>query len=229
MPVKDSPPHILVVDDDRRLRELLQRFLTDQGFRVTTAADAAAARAHMRAFDFDLLVVDVMMPGESGREFTASVRRERTVPVLLLTAMAEPADRIAGLESGADDYLVKPFEPRELVLRLQAILRRAPRPIAAARPLRLGACLFDPERGELRRGETLVRLTSAEEALLRTLASAPGRAFGRDRLGVAARLHGQTRAIDVQVARLRRKIEPDPKTPRYLRTVWGEGYVLVPD
>jgi two-component system phosphate regulon response regulator OmpR len=225
----ESPAHILVVDDDRRLRDLLRRYLAENGFRVTVAGDAEGARAQMRAFAFDLLIVDVMMPGENGRQLTANLRRDHAVPILMLTAMADAQDRIAGLESGADDYLVKPFEPRELVLRVKAILRRAvPEPVAA-RAIRLGACTFDAQRGELSRDGEPVRLTSSEEALLRAFAREPGRTLGRDALAVEARLQGQPRAIDVQITRLRRKIEPDPRAPRYLRTVWGEGYVLVPD
>jgi len=225
----DTQPHVLVVDDDRRLRDLLQRFLSENGFRVTTAQDAAAAWQSLGAFDFDVIVLDVMMPGENGRDFAANLRRQREVPILMLTAMAESGDRIAGLESGVDDYLVKPFEPRELVLRLKAILRRAPRAVVAPARIRMGACSFDIERAELRRNGSPVRLTSGEESLLRALARQPGRTLGRDALGAEARLQGQSRTIDVQVTRLRRKIEPDPKQPRYLRTVWGEGYMLVPD
>ncbi|MGH6719976.1 MAG: response regulator [Alphaproteobacteria bacterium] len=225
----DSPAHVLVVDDDRRLRDLLRRYLTENGFRVTVAGDALGARAQMRAFAFDLLIVDVMMPGENGRQLTAELRRGHAVPILMLTAMADAQDRIAGLESGADDYLVKPFEPRELVLRIKAILRRAqPEPVTA-RAIRLGACTFDAQRGELSRDGQPIRLTSSEQALLRAFAREPGRTLGRDALAVEARLQGQPRAIDVQITRLRRKIEPDPRAPRYLRTVWGEGYVLVPD
>ncbi|MSP83453.1 MAG: response regulator [Alphaproteobacteria bacterium] len=222
--------HLLVVDDDRRLRDLLRRYLTEHGFRVTTASDAAAARAQMRAFDFDLLVVDVMMPGENGRDFSRGLRREHEVPILLLTAMGEIEDRVAGLESGADDYLVKPFEPRELVLRIAAILRRARAPAPApAAPLRLGACLFDAVRAALTRDGIPVRLTPAEAALLAALARQPGSPVKREVLAQQARLRSRGRTIDVQVNRLRRKVEPDPKAPRYIRTVWGEGYMLVPD
>jgi len=228
-PAEAAQPHVLVVDDDRRLRELLQRFLAENGFRVSTAHDAAAARAQMRAFDFDLLVVDVMMPGESGRDLTRTLRRDHAVPVLLLTAMGEAEDRVAGLESGADDYLVKPFEPRELVLRLQNLLKRAPRPKTGAPPVRLGRFTFDPARGELARGGEPVHLTSAEVAILRTLAAQPGATVRREALGGKGRGGVLARSVDVQVTRLRRKIEPDPASPRYLRTVWGEGYMLVPD
>jgi two-component system phosphate regulon response regulator OmpR len=225
-----EPSHLLVVDDDRRLRDLLGRYLAEQGYRVTTAADAAAARAQMRGFAFDLLVVDVMMPGESGRDFARTLRRDSAVPILLLTAMGEAEDRVAGLESGADDYLVKPFEPRELVLRIEAILRRARQAVRAAEaPVRLGACVFDPVRGELTRGGRHVALTAAEAALLGALARRPGAALGRETLAREGRLREPTRAVDVLVTRLRRKIEPDRGSPRYLRTVRGEGYMLVPD
>jgi two-component system, OmpR family, phosphate regulon response regulator OmpR len=221
----DSEPHLLVVDDDARLRELLRRYLADQGFRVTTAGDAAEARAKFASFAFDLLVLDVMMPGEDGLALTRSVRTESRIPILLLTAMAEPEDRINGLERGADDYLAKPFEPRELVLRIRNILQRVPRE-AEARELRFGPYLLDLRRLELLRGEGPVRLTAAELALLLALAQTPGEAMTREALSVAAKLEGSVRRVDVQVTRLRRKIESDPKFPRYLQTVRGTGYVL---
>jgi len=224
-------PHILVVDDDTRLRELLARFLSENGFRVTTATDAADARARMRALAYDVIVLDVMMPGESGLELTEELRRMGDVPILLLTAMAEPENRIAGLERGADDYLPKPFEPRELLLRLRAILRRTTTPVpAAADPLvRLGPCLYDPDRGELRRNGERVRLTIAEQRLLTVLAASAGATVSREDLGERAQLSGNTRAIDVQITRLRRKVESDPRDPRYLHTVRGQGYMLQPD
>jgi len=224
-------PHILVVDDDTRLRELLARFLSENGFRVTTATDSADARARMRALAYDVIVLDVMMPGESGLELTEELRRMGDVPILLLTAMAEPEDRIAGLERGADDYLPKPFEPRELLLRLRAILRRTTTPVpAGADPLvRLGPCLYDPDRGELRRNGERVRLTTAEQRLLTVLAASAGATVSREDLGERAQLSGNTRAIDVQITRLRRKIESDPRDPRYLHTVRGQGYMLQPD
>ena len=232
--MQDGLPHVLVVDDDARLRELLRRFLAEQRFRVTTAADAGEARAHLRSLAFDLIVLDVMMPGEDGLALTRGLRADGDVPILLLTARGEPEDRIAGLDSGADDYLAKPFEPRELVLRMRSILRRAatgaPAPAAAPSPtLRLGACVFDRARGTLTGPAGAVRLTGAEARLLAALAERPGEPISREALRDAGRLAGNERAVDVQVTRLRRKIEPDPKLPRYLQTVRGEGYVLWPD
>ena len=221
----DAERHLLVVDDDARLRELLRRFLTVEGFRVTTAVDAAEARAKLASFAFDLLIVDVMMPGENGYDLTASLRAASRIPILLLTAMAEPQNRIAGLERGADDYVVKPFEPRELVLRIRNILQRVPRE-SEARELRFGPYVLDLRRGELLRGEAPVKLTAAEMALLRALAMAPGETMTREALSVAAKLDGAMRRVDVQMTRLRRKIESDPKFPRYLQTVRGSGYVL---
>ncbi|MCE2509741.1 MAG: response regulator [Alphaproteobacteria bacterium] len=220
--------HILVVDDDTRLRGLLRRYLSENGFRVTTAHDAAEAREKLRSLTFDLIVLDVMMPGESGIELTDSLRKEDNLPILLLTAMGEADDRIKGLEAGADDYLPKPFEPRELVLRIQTILRRAPQEEAAAE-IHLGDCSFDLAREELRRGGELVRLTGVEASLLATLAKHAGTALSREKLVEESRIRGSARTVDVQVTRLRRKIEPDPKFPRYLQTVHGQGYVLRPD
>lgn len=223
-------PHILVVDDDRRLRELLRKYLTEQGFRVTTADNAGDARVKLGSLAFDLLVVDIMMPGETGLEFARSLRLESRVPVLLLTAMGESEDRIAGLESGADDYLTKPFEPRELVLRLTSILRRTREILEAADgKVCFGQFCFDTGREELHRGAEFVRLTSAEASLLKILALQPGVPVSRAALSSGNRMIGTTRAIDVQVNRLRRKIETDPKFPRYLQAVRGVGYVLVPD
>ncbi len=224
-----AAPHLLVVDDDARLRELLRRYLSDQGFRVTTANDAAEARAKLAGIAFDLLIVDVMMPGEDGYAFTASLRRDSRIPILMLTAMAEAANRIAGLERGADDYVVKPFEPRELVLRIRNILQRTavqPPPAAA---LALGALRLDLKRGELMRGADPVRLTASETALLLALARRPGEPLSREELSRAAQIDGTLRRVDVQMTRLRRKIEADPRYPRYLQTVRGTGYLLKPD
>ncbi|HUK57622.1 MAG TPA: response regulator transcription factor [Stellaceae bacterium] len=222
--------HLLVVDDDSRLRELLRRFLTGEGFRVTTAVDAAEARAKLESFDFDLLVVDVMMPGENGYDFTKSLRETSRIPILMLTAMAEPKNRIAGLERGADDYVVKPFEPRELVLRIRNILQRVPREEGERVPeIRFGLFVLDLRRRELRKGADPVRLTETELALLLALARAPGRAMTREDLSLAAELKGTVRRVDVQMTRLRRKIEADPRFPRHLQTVRGTGYVLNPD
>ncbi len=222
--------HILVVDDDTRLRELLQTYLSDNGFRVSTARDAAEARTLLTGLAFDLIVLDVMMPGESGLDLTESLRRSSQVPIMLLTARGEAEDRIDGLERGADDYLPKPFEPRELVLRIQTILRRA-QAAAAEIPttVQLGDCLFDIERGELRREDEIVRLTSLEESLLRTLALNAGGTVSREELIRQSHVDSNARTVDVQVTRLRRKIERDPRLPRYLQTVRGEGYVLRPD
>lgn len=226
-------PHVLVVDDDVRLRELIRRYLVDQGFLVSTAADAKEARSRLSSLAFDIVVLDVMMPGESGLDLTRDLRRESELPILLLTAMGEPEDRIAGLESGADDYLAKPFEPRELKLRIDSILRRtAPAALAGqagAPPLRMGRYSVDWERGDLVDGETRVRLTGGEAALLRLLAEKPGTVFERQTLAERLGLDGSERSVDVQVTRLRRKLEPDPRLPRYIQTVRGEGYVLRPD
>jgi two-component system phosphate regulon response regulator OmpR len=222
-------PHILVVDDDERLRALLQRYLSQNGFRVTAAPGAEEARSLMKSMAFDLLIVDVMMPGESGLDFTRSVRAQASqIPMLMLTARGEPEDRIAGLELGADDYLPKPFEPRELVLRCAGLLRRAAPPAQPHREIKMGDTVFDADRGELRRKGKPVRLTSSESALLKLFAANVGRPFSRTdlctRLGVSLE-----RSIDVQVTRLRRKIEEDPKLPLYIQTVRGIGYMLVPD
>ncbi len=221
--------HILVVDDDTRLRELLQKYLSDNGFRITTARDAVEARAKLRGLTFDLIVLDVMMPGENGLELTAALKAVNPVPILLLTAMGEGDDRIAGLEHGADEYLTKPFEPRELVLRIANLLRRAPRESNGPSEIRLGDCRFDMKRGELFRGEKPVRLTRAEARLLKILAARAGNTISREDLTRGTSLRAAARAVDVHVTRLRRKIEADPKAPRYLQTVRGKGYALWPD
>jgi two-component system phosphate regulon response regulator OmpR len=226
----ETQPHILVVDDDNRLRGLLRRYLAESGFRVSTAANAAEARKQLESLEFDLLVLDVMMPGETGYALTEALRKNSAVPILMLTALGEADNRIEGLERGADDYLPKPFEPRELVLRLRALLRRARGPAKAAPgEVRLGALRFDPARASLLRGDAAVRLTTAEVSLLRVLAEKPGEVISREDLNKSAEIAGGARAVDVQVTRLRRKIEPDPKFPRYLQTVRGRGYVLRPD
>ena len=224
--------HVLVVDDDVRLRTLLSRYLAEQGFRVSAASHAAEARDKMRVFHPDLLVLDVMMPGETGLSLTSALRAERAdVPILLLTARGAPEDRIAGFEAGADDYLPKPFEPYELVLRLRAMLRRrvaaaAPEP---AGPVRLGVLAFDVERAELAGPEGVVHLTGGEAALLQVLARKPGEVLSREEIVETLRMdEAGERAIDVQVTRLRRKIEADPREPRFLHTVRGRGYVLKP-
>ncbi len=227
--MSEATPDILVVDDDKRLAQLIRRYLGDNGFRVTVAASAEEAKGLLSTLAFDLLVLDVMMPGLSGVEMTRELRRTSDVPILLLTAMSEPENRISGLESGADDYLTKPFEPRELVLRLNSILRRRPKAPGPATPeLRFGAFRFDPTRGELWRGEEPVRLASAEVSLLRAFASRPNEAIQRlDLIDGAADLGPRT--VDVQITRLRRKIEADPKFPRHLQTVRGKGYLFRTD
>ena len=230
----DEPAHILVVDDDRRLRDLLQRYLSENGFRVTTASDAATARAKLGSLAFDLIVLDVMMPGESGLDFTSDLRKTNMVPILLLTAMGEAEDRIRGFERGADDYLPKPFEPRELVLRIRTILHRVRQTPAAPAPsgpqiIRLGNVSYYPVREELRQGELRIRLTAGEASLLKALAERVGEPLSREELLQRSTDCANTRSVDVQVTRLRRKIEKDPKSPRYLQTVRGRGYMLRPD
>ena len=221
--------HILVVDDDDRLRELLRKYLTENGFLVTAAASAAEARRRLAGVTFDLMVLDVMMPGESGLDLARDLEARLDLPILMLTAMSEPEDRISGLETGIDDYLSKPFEPRELLLRINAILRRRPPPqTAAPRQVALGGMVFDADRGELADGPDRVRLTDLEASLLGALARQPGAIVSREDLIELTGAGGGGRAIDVQVTRLRRKIEPNPRQPRYLQTVRGKGYVLRP-
>lgn len=236
-------PHVLVVDDDDRLRDLLTRYLGENGFNVSSARDAAHARASLSGLQFDLIVLDVLMPGEKGVDLARSLRDGGSkVPILLLTALSETEDRIAGLEAGVDDYLAKPFEPRELVLRIEAILRRygelpeseisvpADSSESAAS---FGAYRFDLIRMTLQRGDEHIYLTTAEQALLAALIKRRGQATSREQLqgmiGGNATDAGVSRSIDVQVTRLRRKFEEDPKQPRYLQTVRGQGYVLYTD
>jgi two-component system, OmpR family, phosphate regulon response regulator OmpR len=220
----DNAPHILVVDDDSRIRDLLARYLQDNGFRVTTAVDAATARATMRGLSFDLLILDVMMPQESGIEFARSVRAESRVPILMLTARAEPEQRIEGLETGVDDYLAKPFEPRELLLRITNVLRRGGAAQTASE-VRMGDFVFHIARGELKRDGETIRLTERERDLLRYFAQRPGMPVSRHELAKDPDSGGE-RAVDVQINRLRRKIEHDPANPVYLQTVRGKGYIL---
>ncbi|WP_419729188.1 response regulator [Lichenicola sp.] len=235
-PALDAAAHVLVVDDDARLRGLLQRYLAEQGFRISTAASAADARKLLGSMRPDLMVLDVTMPGESGLELTRALREEgHDMPILLLTARGEPDDRIAGLEAGSDDYLGKPFEPRELLLRLRALLRRIgpPAPSDNARPVRLGVLEFDPVRGLLEgmHGDErrTVHLTGGEAALLTVLARHPNEVLSREAIARTLEMdEAGERAIDVQVTRLRRRIETDPREPRFLHTVRGRGYVLKP-
>ena len=224
----DNAPHILVIDDDSRIRDMLARYLQDHGFRVTTAIDAASGRATMRGLTFDLIILDVMMPQESGLDFARALRTTSRVPILMLTARAEPEQRIEGLETGVDDYLTKPFEPRELLLRVSNVLRRG----GGAPPsgeVRMGNFVFHIGRGELKCGDETIRLTERERELLRYFAQRPGMAVSRHELAKDDGENGGERAIDVQINRLRRKIEKDPANPVYLQTVRGKGYILYPE
>jgi two-component system phosphate regulon response regulator OmpR len=227
VPMADDAPHVLVVDDDRRIRDLLSRYLQREGYRVTTARSAAEARARLDGLAFDLLILDVMMPGESGFELAKSLRKTSQVPILMLTARAEAESRIAGLEIGADDYVAKPFEARELSLRIANILKRAqPAAPAPAESVRFGPFLFHIARGELRRGEEPIHLTDREKEMLRLLAAQPGETVPRLMLAGNGAAAGE-RAVDVQVNRLRRKIENDPANPLFVQTVRGIGYRLM--
>jgi len=227
--------HLLVVDDDERIRGLLQKFLIRHGFWVSVARDAAQARRLLGGLEFDLIVLDVMMPGEDGISLTRELRKDLTTPILLLTAKSDTTDRIMGLEAGADDYLPKPFEPKELLLRINAILRRVPKEESVSvgpRVLHLGSVKYDIDKGEMRNGTDPVRLTATESALMRIFAACPGEALSRSQLVEDLGRGGdqsQERAVDVQITRLRRKIEANPKQPRYLQTVRGAGYMLAVD
>ncbi len=225
----DDAPHLLVVDDDMRIRTLLTRFLGANGFRVSAAASAAEARRQIANIAFDLLIVDVMMPGETGLEFTEALRHGSSVPILILTARSEVPSRIRGLEVGADDYLAKPFEPRELLLRINSILRRGAKPERAPiEAIRFGEFTFNIERGELKRGADVVRITDRERDLLRIFAARPGETVKRHEFLKVSNGGGE-RAVDVQINRLRRKIEDDPSNPVHLQTARGIGYRLLVD
>jgi two-component system phosphate regulon response regulator OmpR len=231
-PLPDDAPHVLIVDDDFKIRDLLARYLYSQGFRVTTAGDAEMAQASLRGLDFDIVLLDVMMPGISGIDLAREIKRERDIPICMLTARAEPEQRIEGLEVGVDDYVSKPFEPRELLLRLRNILRRGQTAQAAPPPqsdeVRMGTLVFHIARGELRRNNETVKLTERERDLLRQFAQKPGVPIQRHELSTDETT-GNDRAIDVQINRLRRKIETDPSNPVYLQTVRGKGYILYAD
>ena len=233
--MSDVAPHLLIVDDDERIRGLLQKYLMRNGFLVSAARDAAHARRLLSGLEFDLIVMDVMMPGEDGVTLTRSLRSELTTPILLLTARGETEDRIAGLEAGADDYLAKPFEPKELLLRINAILRRMPEVVSldtGPKVLMLGPIRYDIDRGEMWEDDHLIRLTATESQLMKIFAARPNEAISRTKLVEDLgrdRGQAQERAVDVQITRLRRKIEADPKQPRYLQTVRGAGYMLAPD
>lgn len=227
-PPPDNAAHILVVDDDHRIRDLLARYLVEQGFRVTPASDAASARSAMRGLAFDLVILDVMMPGESGLDLARELKATLGIPICMLTARSEPEHRIEGLEAGVDDYLPKPFEPRELLLRLQNILRRARGGTAPQEEVRMGDFVFHLGRGELRRGAETIKLTERERDLMRQFAVRAGSPIARHELA-SDDTTGSERAIDVQINRLRRKIELDPSNPVYLQTVRGKGYILYVD
>ncbi len=228
-PLPDNAPHILVVDDDQRIRDLIVRYLAQNGLRVTSAESAKAARAAMRGLTFDLVILDVMMPGgESGLDLARDLKRMAPIPICMLTALAEPSDRIVGLEIGVDDYVSKPFDPRELLLRIQNILRRGRGGSSSKDEIRMGDNAFHIGRGELRRGDESIKLTERERELMRLFASRPGMPIQRHELANDDAT-GSERAIDVQINRLRRKIERDASNPVYLQTVRGKGYILYVD
>ena len=233
--MSEVEPHLLIVDDDERIRGLLQKYLMRNGFLVSAARDAAHARRLLSGLEFDLIVMDVMMPGEDGISLTRALRVDIATPILLLTARGDTEDRIMGLEAGADDYLAKPFEPKELLLRINAILRRMPEVAVAdtaPKVLTLGPIRYDIDRGEMWHGDALIRLTATESQLMKIFAACPNEAISRAKLVEDLgrdRGQAQERAVDVQITRLRRKIEADSKQPRYLQTVRGAGYMLAPD
>lgn len=227
-PPADTAPHLLVVDDDRRIRDLLAGYLRENGFRVTVSADSEEARKALRGLAFDLIILDIMMPGESGLSLAQTLRAESDVPILMLTARSEPEHRVHGLELGVDDYMAKPFDPRELLLRLQNILRRREPAEETPEEVRFGACVFHVLRGDLTCAGEPVKLTDRERDLLRQFARTPGEIIARHEL-LGDDAHGTDRAIDVQINRLRRKIEVDPANPVHLQTVRGRGYVLYVD
>lgn len=224
----DDAPHILVVDDDARIRDLLGGYLRQNGYRVDQAEDGAAARAKMAGLAFDCIVLDVMMPGESGFDIAEDLRKKSDIPILMLTARSEPEHRVKGLELGVDDYMPKPFEPRELLLRLQNILRRRASPKTKTGEVRFGPFIFDLRRNELKRGEEPIRLTDKEREVLREFALSGGEPVSREDLARLGEYENE-RAVDVQINRLRQKIETDPANPAYLHTVRGKGYVLYLD
>ena len=228
--MEQSLKHILVVDDDTRLRNLLQRFLRENGFMVSTAKDADEARMMMQQYKFHLLIVDVMMPKESGLDFLSRLRKENSIPVIMLTAMVTVEDRIVGLEGGADDYVAKPFEPKELLLRIANVLKRTPAEDEKQQILSLGTCVFNMQTRELaaKNGEVM-HITPVEQNVLSILGAKKGQVFSREKLSEMLGTNQSPRSIDVQITRLRKKIEKDSKNPRYLQTLRGKGYMLLPD
>lgn len=225
----DNAPHVLLVDDDQKIRDLLTRYLNENGFRVTPAADAASARAALRGLSFDIILLDVMMPGESGLELARDLKKTRPIPICMLTARCESDHRIEGLEAGVDDYIPKPFEPRELLLRLRNILRRGdPSSTGSREEIRMGPFTFHVGRGELKRDDVSIKLTEREREMLRQFAQRRGLPIQRHELASEGET-GSERAVDVQINRLRRKIESDPANPVYLQTVRGKGYILYTD
>jgi two-component system phosphate regulon response regulator OmpR len=227
-PIPDNAAHVLIVDDDQGIRDLLARFLFKAGFRVTTATDAESARASMRGLTFDVVILDVMMPGENGLDLARDLKSISNIPICMLTARADPEQRIEGLEIGVDDYIPKPFEPRELLLRLRNILKRGRGPSGPREEIRMGDFTFHVGRGELKRNDETIKLTERERDLLRLFAQRPGMPIARHELA-SDESTGSERAIDVQINRLRRKIEGDPANPVYLQTVRGKGYILHTD
>ena len=225
----DNAAHILIVDDDQRIRDLLARYLFDKGFRVSTATDAASARASMRGLTFDEIILDVMMPGESGLDLARDLKSISNIPICMMTARTDPEQRVEGLEAGVDDYVAKPFEPRELLLRLQNILRRGHGPSGPKDEIRMGDFTFQVARGELKLRDETIKLTERERDLLRLFAQRPGTPIARHELAGDDSSGSSERAIDVQINRLRRKIETDPANPIYLQTVRGKGYILHTD
>ena len=221
-----AKPHVLVIDDDKRIRDLLSRYLGEQGFVVLGASDTEQAKTLLSTFKFDVLVVDVMMPGQTGVEFTKEYRAIHDTPVVLLTALGEIDDRIKGLEAGADDYLPKPFEPKELILRLNAILKRTAKPDDGEFPFRIGGFIFDPTTESLESEGQSIDLTGSEVTLLKALVQGQGDVMSREDLAALCGADAGERTIDVQVTRLRRKLEEDTKNPRYLQTIRGKGYLL---
>ena len=231
-PLSDDASHVLVVDDDHRIRELLVTYLQNNGYRVTAASDVASARSAMRGLTFDVLILDVMLPDASGLDLARELRRDSKVPILMLTALDDKASRVAGFEAGIDDYIPKPFEPRELLIRLNNILRRYDPKEGSRDEVRMGDAIFSLGRGELKRGDVLIKLTERERDMLRQFAVRPGVAIPRHELvgnSVDGDATASERAVDVQINRLRRKIEPDPANPVYLQTSRGRGYVLYTD